>query len=164
MREKILVTGAAGFLGRALIDGLYQRHWPVKAVFRNFLFTHQVNEQIVMGEIDDRTDWSSALGNVQVVVHLAARVHVMRDKAVDPLNEFRKVNVLATASLARQAAKSGVKRFVFLSSVKVNGEFTENGRPLLRMIFLHQRILMAFRNLRQSSCCAKLPLRRGWNW
>lgn len=129
MSEKILVTGASGFLGRALIDGLCQRHWPVKAVFRNFLFTHRVNEQIVMGEIDDRTDWSSALGNVQVVVHLAARVHVMRDKAVDPLNEFRKVNVLATVSLARQAAKSGVKRFVFLSSVKVNGEFTENGRP-----------------------------------
>lgn len=67
--------------------------------------------------------------NVEQVVHLAARVHVMNDKSSDPLVEFRRVNVDGTANLARQAAAAGVKRFVFLSSIKVNGEFTEVGQP-----------------------------------
>ena len=71
----------------------------------------------------------SALRNVEQVVHLAARVHVMNDKSLDPLAEFRRVNVEGTANLARQAAAAGVRRFVFLSSIKVNGEFTELGQP-----------------------------------
>jgi nucleoside-diphosphate-sugar epimerase len=73
------------------------------------------------------TDWSGALQDVSVVIHLAARVHVMHDTARDPLDEFRRINVAGTLRLARQAAANGVKRFVFVSSVKVNGESTAEG-------------------------------------
>jgi UDP-glucose 4-epimerase len=75
------------------------------------------------------TDWSTALNGVSVVVHCAARVHVMRDTSVDPLEEFRRVNVQGTLNLARQAAAAGVRRFVFVSSIKVNGEATQPGCP-----------------------------------
>ncbi len=86
-------------------------------------------ETIAIGSISSVTDWTEALKNVEQVVHLAARVHVMHDKSPDSLAEFRRVNVEGTAALARQAAAAGVRRFVFLSSVKVNGELTEAGHP-----------------------------------
>jgi UDP-glucose 4-epimerase len=79
--------------------------------------------------IDNTTDWTTALHGVNVVVHLAARVHVMNDHSVDPLSEFRKVNVEGSLNLAKQAAQAGVQRFVFISSIKVNGESTELGQP-----------------------------------
>ncbi len=82
-----------------------------------------------MGEIDTDSDWSSALAGIDSVVHLAGRVHLMRETAVDPLTEFRRVNVALTLHLARQAARSGVRRFVFISSIKVNGEVTPAGQP-----------------------------------
>lgn len=86
-------------------------------------------ETVVIGSLSSETDWTAALRNVDQIVHLAARVHVMNDKCSDPLAEFRRVNVEGTAALARQAAVAGVRRFVYLSSVKVNGEFTEAGHP-----------------------------------
>jgi nucleoside-diphosphate-sugar epimerase len=79
-------------------------------------------ELVVVGTINAATDWNAALAGCDVVVHLAARVHAMDDKASDPLAEFREVNTEATLNLARQAAEAGVKRFVFISSIKVNGE------------------------------------------
>ena len=79
--------------------------------------------------MNDRADWRKALAGCQVVVHLAARVHVMTDTAKNPLDEFRQVNVKGTLNLARQAAAAGVRRFVFVSSIKVNGEATEPGHP-----------------------------------
>lgn len=82
-----------------------------------------------MGDLSSETDWTVALRSVGQVVHLAARVHVMNDKSTDPLAEFHRVNVEGTANLARQAAAAGVRRFVYLSSIKVNGEFTQEGRP-----------------------------------
>jgi nucleoside-diphosphate-sugar epimerase len=85
------------------------------------------HEEVVVGPIDGKTDWSEALAGVEVVIHLAARVHVMRDDATDPLDEFRKVNVAGTERLARSAAASGVKRLVYVSSIKVNGESTGEG-------------------------------------
>jgi UDP-glucose 4-epimerase len=81
----------------------------------------------VVGPIDSATDWTEALAGVQVVVHLAARVHVMNDRSTDPLAEFRRTNVAGTFNLARQAVAAGVRRLVFISSVKVNGEATEAG-------------------------------------
>ncbi len=84
-----------------------------------------------MGSVDGDTDWSVALSDVDVVVHLAARVHVMEDIADDPLVEFRKVNVDGTLNLARQAAAAGVKRLVFASSVKVHGEETAPGKAFV---------------------------------
>lgn len=77
-----------------------------------------------MNAIDGKTDWSTALSHVDVVVHLAARVHVMNESAQDPLAEFRKVNVQGALNLARQAATLGVKRFIFISSIDVNGNST----------------------------------------
>ena len=87
--------------------------------------------QIVVGDILPNTEWSYALLDVDVVVHLAARVHVMHDTTAEPLAEFRKSNVQATLNLARQAAECGVRRFVFVSSVKVNGESTAGGAPFM---------------------------------
>ena len=85
-------------------------------------------ETVAIGSLSSDTDWTVALKNVEQVVHLAARVHVMNDKSPDPLAEFRRVNVEGTVNLARQAAAAGVRRFVFLSSIKVNGEFTVAGQ------------------------------------
>jgi nucleoside-diphosphate-sugar epimerase len=82
-----------------------------------------------VGDLESNTDWSRALDGVDAIVHTAARVHVMRDVSADPLAEFRRVNVDGTISLARQAAAANVKRFVFISSIKVNGEETAPGRP-----------------------------------
>lgn len=127
----ILVTGASGFVGSALVkrlvvDGVFPK--PVAAVRReNFSLPKQV-KSIQMGDLLPTTDWMPALQGVDVVVHCAARVHVMYDASADPLGDFRLVNVDATANLARQAAAAGVKRFVYLSSIKVNGEFTEVGQ------------------------------------
>lgn len=119
----MLVTGASGFIGKALCDELLKRKIPATAVKRARTST----VSIAIGEIDGSTDWSAALRECSTVVHLAARVHVMQDAAVDPLSEYRHTNVQGTLNLASQAAAAGVKRFVFLSSVKVNGESTAVG-------------------------------------
>ena len=80
-------------------------------------------------DLDADTDWSTALANQQVVIHTAARAHIMKDEVADPLAEYRRVNVDGTLNLARQAAGAGVKRFIFISSIKVNGEQTPLGQP-----------------------------------
>jgi nucleoside-diphosphate-sugar epimerase len=90
------------------------------------------DEHVAVPTIDGSTDWSVALGQVDVVVHCAARVHQVRERAADPLREYRTTNTEGTLNLARQAATAGVRRMVFLSSVKVNGEsgrFSEGSRP-----------------------------------
>ena len=92
-------------------------------------FTNMGASVVAVGDMSDHTDWSAALAGAEAVVHAAARVHVMDDAATDPLAEFRRVNVEGTLNLARQAAAAMVKRFVFVSSVKVNGEATLPGRP-----------------------------------
>jgi nucleoside-diphosphate-sugar epimerase len=119
----ILVTGATGFVGRALCAELGARGLPVRGASRR-----PAPGCLAVGDLDGRTDWSQALEGVEAVIHLAARVHVMDDRAADPLAEFRRVNVEATVNLARQAAAAGVTRLVFVSSVKVNGEETPPGR------------------------------------
>jgi len=83
----------------------------------------------VVGEIGGNNDWHFALVDVQAVVHCAARVHVMREKVRNPIDEFRRCNVLGTLNLASQAAEAGVQRFIFLSTIKVNGEQTATGQP-----------------------------------
>jgi nucleoside-diphosphate-sugar epimerase len=84
---------------------------------------------VLVPALDNTADWSQALSGVDVVIHTAARAHVMREEALEPLAEYRRVNVEGTLNLARQAAAAGVRRFVFISSIKVNGEATEPGRP-----------------------------------
>ncbi len=126
----ILVTGASGFVGSALLRRLAMVGKDVKAAYRNGKGHPPPGVQTVLvGDLGPVQDWGAALESVEVVVHTAARVHVMRDTAADPLEEFRRTNVAGTLNLARQAAAAGVRRFVFISSVKVNGESTLPGRP-----------------------------------
>lgn len=127
---KYLVTGANGFVGSALCEALERQGYATHAVVRHHSAQARVPGHFAVGNMDATTDWSRALVGVQVVVHLAARVHVMRDTSNDPLAEFRKVNVQGSLHLAQQAAAAGVRRFVYTSSVKVNGEFSLPGKPM----------------------------------
>jgi nucleoside-diphosphate-sugar epimerase len=122
--NNILVTGANGFVGNHLCRYLHANGLSVKAALRRNIPDWEICEQIAVGTIDGATDWSGALDGMDAVVHLAARVHVMRESEADPLAAFRRVNVDGTVTLARQAAQAGVKRLIFMSSIKVNGERT----------------------------------------
>lgn len=126
---RVLVTGATGFVGAALLLRLARDSVPCVAAVRRagVGWPGRIAESVV-GDIGPQTNWALALEGVNVVAHLAARVHVMQDAAADPLAEFRRTNVQATLNLARQAAALGVHRFIFVSSVKVNGETTQTGQ------------------------------------
>lgn len=127
--KSVAITGANGFVGRALCAEALSHGLDVRGVTRSPLDLPKGVEGVVAASLDGGTDWREALAGCKAVVHLAARVHVMSDTAADPLNEFRRVNVRGTLHLARQAAASGVSRFVFVSSVKVNGESSQLGTP-----------------------------------
>ncbi len=122
----ILLTGASGFVGSSLLNNFRLSSKNIKPVGRNI--SQLDNKKIFCWKeikaIDSHTNWLEALEDVEVIVHLAARVHVMRDSSVNPLSEFRQVNVEGTRNLALQAVAAGVKRLVYLSSIKVNGEST----------------------------------------
>tara|TARA_R110002049_G_scaffold224693_7_gene396433 strand:+ start:690 stop:1652 length:963 start_codon:yes stop_codon:yes gene_type:complete len=127
---KILVTGANGFVGNALVRQLLADNYEVTGTVRST--ESRLPEGVyrfLIPNILDVTHWHTILESVNVVIHTAARVHVMDDSVADPLLEFRKVNVDATLNLARQAADAGVKRFIFISSIKVNGELTQLDQP-----------------------------------
>ena len=130
---RILVTGATGFVGRRLIEVLTQT-WPeleILAAVRSMPSKPFLEESdspskvkyVTIGDIGPNTEWPILLG-VDAVIHLAARTHVMKESAPDPLAVYRQANAAATINLAQQAAAAGVKRFIFLSSIKVNGEET----------------------------------------
>ena len=125
--KKLLVTGANGFVGKALCDKAVLRNINIYGATRKTCNLGNGIKNVVVGDIDEHTNWQHALINCDVVIHLAARVHVMQESSRDPLTEFRRMKVLATERLARCASASGVKRLVYLSSIKVNGEETFNG-------------------------------------
>jgi len=123
----MLVTGANGFVGRALCAELRNRGYRVRAALRSGAnFDISGCDIAKIQDIATDTDWADALHGVETVIHLAARVHVMCDDAANPLEEFRKTNVAGTEHLARVAATNGVKRLVYVSSIKVNGESTQS--------------------------------------
>lgn len=124
----ILVTGANGWVGQSLCRQLKHRGFAVRAAVRSNASTLPAFDCTEVGAIDGETNWQTALLDINTVVHLAARVHVMKDDAADPLSEFRRVNVQGSLNLARQAAAASVQRLVFVSSVKVHGEFTDTGQ------------------------------------
>jgi len=123
---KCIVTGASGFVGSRLVQRLQELSCDVVSCVRT---QGRVQSGRVVGDIHGSTDWSTFLKGASAVIHTAARVHVMDDKSVDPLLEFRRVNVDGTANLALQASAAGVRRFIFVSSIKVNGEATQEGHP-----------------------------------
>ena len=126
---RTFVTGASGFVGRTLIHTLSLRSHEIVAAMRAAPSDRDTpSNSVAIGDINATTNWSAALHGADAVVHLAARVHVMRDTAIDPLAEFRRVNTDGTLNLARQAAAAGVKRFIFLSSIGVNGNSTSQGK------------------------------------
>ncbi len=128
----VLVTGADGFVGSALVKRLQaEPQFSVRAAVRSLPGRERPEgvDWVETGDLAAVSDRQSILQGIDVIIHLAARVHVMQDTAADPLAEFRKVNVDGTLNLARQALLAGVKRFIFISSIKVNGEATLPGHP-----------------------------------
>ena len=125
--NRLLVTGADGFVGGTLVGEMAAAGLRTRRAVRKALsFTSTPNvETVVVGHIDANTDWRAAVAGIETVVHLAARVHVLADHVANPLAAFREVNTQGTRRLASQAAAAGVKRFVYMSSIKVNGESTD---------------------------------------
>lgn len=127
----MLVTGANGFVGSALCVALIKRGYAVRAALRDSTRFSIADCEIVRAPtIEAGIDWTEALRGMTTVIHLAARVHVMHDDVSNPLEEFRRVNVAGTEHLARSAAASGVKRFVYVSTVKVNGDATDGDKKM----------------------------------
>lgn len=127
----VLVTGPTGFVGAALIEGLEKDKFSISVAVRNASscrFNPNVN-LISIGDMTPSLNWSFALQGVNTIVHLAARAHILNDKSKDPLADYRFINVDCSLNLARQAAIAGVKRFIYMSSIKVNGESTVLGKP-----------------------------------
>lgn len=122
----ILLTGASGFVGQRLAQALIQKNSPLICASRKPGQIQGADCRIVE-DLSESTDWTHCLSGVQTVIHCAARVHVMQESESDPLTLFRQVNVEGTLRLAEQAAAAGVQQFIFLSSVKVNGEETMPG-------------------------------------
>ena len=123
---KILVTGANGFVGTTLVPALIGRRHAVQAIVR---VAAPHSDAVAMGEIGPATDWRAALDGCEAVVHLAARVHMMRDRATDPLSAYRRNNAAAAVRLADQARAAGVRTFVLMSTAKVLGESSPAGDP-----------------------------------
>lgn len=128
---RILLTGATGFVGRGLMERMATLdNFELVAAVRNTTVMLPGNAtSLQVAGLEPDADWKTALKRVDVVIHSAARAHVMRELASDPLAEFRKVNVEGTLNLAHQAVEANVRRFIFISSIKVNGENTASGHP-----------------------------------
>ncbi|MCI0400581.1 MAG: NAD-dependent epimerase/dehydratase family protein [Gammaproteobacteria bacterium] len=129
---RILLTGAKGFIGRAVGASVIAAGYDVRATSRDpdhykSQTDREIKDWIALDVADEKTNWSHAVEGVDVVIHLAGRVHIMGREARDALAEYRRINTQATEHLARSAAARGVKRFIYLSSIKVNGEHTRRG-------------------------------------
>jgi nucleoside-diphosphate-sugar epimerase len=125
LKNNILLTGFNGFIGKALVAELQ--------IINNLIYLGRRNpaklDRFYSANIDSTSNYGKPLTSINTVIHCAARAHIMNDDAQDPLTEFRKVNTLGTLNLAKQAADAGVKRFIYISSIKVNGESSEADKP-----------------------------------
>lgn len=126
----IFVTGGTGFIGSTLIKELDVKGYKVTTTIRNSeILLPSGIKKCFISDIGTEYDWNDSLKGQETVIHTAARVHIMNDRSRSALDDFRRINTIGTLNLARAASNAGVKRFIFLSSIKVNGEMTENGRP-----------------------------------
>ncbi|ATI02454.1 MULTISPECIES: SDR family oxidoreductase [Cycloclasticus] len=123
--SRVLVTGATGFIGRAVTERLLSSGHSVVAAVRQSSGILGLGVKVVeVGNTSAQTDWRQELNKVDVLIHCAGRAHIINEMVTDPLAEFRQINTASTLNLAKQAAEVGVRRFVFISSIKVNGELT----------------------------------------
>lgn len=125
----VLLTGASGFVGKAILKTSQHCGLKIRPSYRSLLSSNGRVDAVLVHGLDSTADWTQALESVQVVIHIAARVHIMREEVLDPLSEYRRVNLQGSLNLARQSAASGVKRFLFISSIKVNCDATAFGHP-----------------------------------
>jgi nucleoside-diphosphate-sugar epimerase len=125
--KKILVTGSSGFVGQRLVESLLEQGYEVIGFSRK---KYNSSCPVYIGELDDIDSIRGALNGVDVVIHAAARSHVMNDESLDPLAEYRRVNVEGTRNVVTAAIEAGVKRCIYISSIKANGEQTEPGEAL----------------------------------
>jgi nucleoside-diphosphate-sugar epimerase len=126
---RVLITGATGFIGKSLCERALLEGWQVRGIIRcneNAAFLPPGIDTMEIKSIDQYTDWTKALVGMDTIVHLAARVHVIHDTAANPLAAFREVNVIGTERFTRMAVAAGVKRLIYISSIKVNGEESIN--------------------------------------
>ena len=131
MSRRVLVTGANGFVGRIVCEDLRAAGWRVRMALRSpdrAVAAHSDSETCTVGDLSKNTNWRPAVTGVDAVVHLAARVHEMRSASPDVLQAYRTVNTDATLGLARAALEQGVRRLIYVSTIKVNGEASA-GRP-----------------------------------
>jgi nucleoside-diphosphate-sugar epimerase len=156
----ILVTGADGFIGRALREWWRERGVRFSGVVREIAADAAHPEELMAAGVGAKADWGAALQGVETVVHLAGRVHVMREQAHDPEADYREANVELTRRLASAAWSAGVRRIVFASSAKVNGEaapadrpFTEDDAPAPQDAYGRSK-LAAEQDLRSSAASA----------
>ncbi|WP_445427645.1 NAD-dependent epimerase/dehydratase family protein [Alishewanella sp. HL-SH05] len=126
MPKNILLTGATGFVGSRVLGSLKTQKYFVSVLGRS---QSSQADRFFQADFDSVSDYSKSLESIQVLIHIAARAHVMNEQLANPLAAYREVNCLATLNLARQAAAAGVKRFIFISSIKVSGEGTLPGKP-----------------------------------
>jgi nucleoside-diphosphate-sugar epimerase len=125
--SRILVTGAAGFIGAAAVRAFADAGWQVRAAARQIpTAVARDVEWCAVGDIEQSNAWAGIAAGADCVLHLAARVHVSREREADPLQKFRAINVDATRRLADEAVAAGVRRFIFLSSIGVNGQRTRD--------------------------------------
>lgn len=125
----IFITGANGFVGRSLCNEMLKRGLTFRPASRDASFVSKFPHGVMLDNFGEDTDWRQALAGCKIVVHLAARVPKLNESSCEALLDYERINVNATLSLAKQAAELGVERFIFISSVKVNGESTFLGRP-----------------------------------
>jgi UDP-glucose 4-epimerase len=123
---KLILTGSTGFVGKQILEKVTSFDVTVIGRSKPEILT---DFTFFQANIDANSNYAPALADGDVVIHSAARAHIMDDKSADPLTAFREVNTLGTINLAKQAAQAGVKRFIFISSIKVNGEHTSKDKP-----------------------------------
>lgn len=126
--SKILVTGANGFIGKALVEHLATNRRSVRAMTRSPLGCSHRKVECAVADLSDDKGLNLACADVSCVIHLAGRAHIIKERVTSPLEAFREVNVNGTVALIQASARSGVSRFVFVSSIGVNGDRTDS-RP-----------------------------------